>query len=68
MELGYPSIVLVIMQYKRCYYLLRGASYSYHEQCGDEINDKHWQRQVEFGFLETPFWCQSFQRSHPSSN
>jgi len=68
MELGYPSTILVIIQYKRCYYLLRGAAYSYHEQSGDEINEKHWQRQVEFGFLETPFWCQSFQRSHPSSN
>ncbi len=64
MELGYPATIFAIIQYKRTYYLLRGATYSYSEQSGEEINDKHWQRQVEFGFLETPFWCQTFQRTN----
>ncbi len=67
-ELSYPATVFLIVQYRHCYYLLRGATYSYAEQCGEEINDKHWQRRVEFGFIETPFWCQSFQRSHSASN
>ncbi len=68
MELGYPATVYIIMQYKRFYYLLRGATYSYYEQCGEEINEKHWQRQLEFGFIETPFWCQPFHRTNASSN
>jgi hypothetical protein len=68
MSLGLPATVYLILEYKRAYYLLRGAVYSYYEQCGEQINEKHWQRQVEFGLLEAPFWCQSFQRSNPRSN
>lgn len=68
METGYPSIVYAVIQYKRAYYLLRGAGYSYFEENGEEINAKHWQRQLEFGFLEIPFWCQSFQRTKVNDN
>ncbi len=66
MSLGFPVTVYLILQYKRMYYLLRGAVYSYYEQCGEEINEKHWQRQIEFGFPQLPFWCQSFQRTNQS--
>ena len=62
MSLGYPVTVYLILQYKRMYYLLRGGVYSYYEQCGEEINEKHWQRQIEFGFPKLPFWCESFQK------
>ncbi len=68
MEIGYPATMFAILQYKRSYYLLRGATYSYFEQCGEEINEKHWKRQVEFGFLEIPFWCQPFQRTNANQN
>jgi len=64
MGLGYPTCLYVILPYKHVYYLLRGAAYSYHEQCGAPINGKHWQRQLELGFfMEPPFWCASFQRT-----
>ncbi len=68
MEISYPAILFAIVQYKHTYYLLRGATYSYSEQGGEEINEKHWQRQLEFGFLETPFWCQTFQRTNAKPN
>ena len=63
MGLGYPACIFIILQYKHVYYLLRGAAYSYHEQCGSPINSKHWERQLELGFfMDPPFWCGSFQR------
>jgi len=63
MGLGYPTCVYVIVMFKRCYYLMRGAAYSYHEQTGSAINSKNWQRQLDMGFfMDPPFWCESFQR------
>jgi len=64
MGLGYPTCLYVIVQFKRVYYLLRGAAYSYHEHCGSPINSKNWQRQLDMGFfMDPPFWCESFQRT-----
>lgn len=68
MQIGYPATLFAIVQYKRTYYLLRGATYSYSEQSGEEINEKHRQRQVEYEFLPTPFWCQTFQRTNTKPN
>lgn len=59
--LGRPATLYIFLPAARGAKLYRGAVYSFYETPGDPISAAHWQRQLDYGLVKPPLWCDSFQ-------